>query len=100
MSMMCLHNLIGHAMPVNAFALNNVGHLVSASLDSTLRIWNLSLGTCLFTLRGHTDAVYSVAVLDSGAYVSGSKDGSLRFWDTSMNAPHLMYVLRQPYTVH
>ena len=38
------------------------GHAVSASLDRTLKVWDLDSGRELRTLSGHTDLVSGVAV--------------------------------------
>jgi WD40 repeat protein len=57
---------------------------VSASLDKTLKIWDLNTGQVLRTLTGHTDWVTRVAVTPNGRLaVSASRDGTLKVWDLS-----------------
>jgi WD40 repeat protein len=55
---------------------------VSASLDKTLRIWELTSGTCSHTLEGHTSGIWAVAITPDGRHaISGSYDATLRIWD-------------------
>ena len=37
-------------------------HVVSASEDKTLKVWNVAAGRCLATLEGHSKGVMCVAV--------------------------------------
>jgi WD40 repeat protein len=47
--------LQGHTDIVTGFAaLDQLDCLVSASIDSTLRMWNMTTGKTFLTLRGHT----------------------------------------------
>lgn len=57
-------------------------HLVSASRDRTLRVWETATGFCTRTLHGHDDWVRTVDVSEDGrSLVSGSNDHTLRLWD-------------------
>ena len=71
--------LQGHTETVWATAIHPDGHIVSGSLDNTLRIWSAQ-GEHQVTLRGHTDDVFAVAIHPDGRIVSGSRDGTLRIW--------------------
>ena len=53
--------------------------IVSASNDSTLRIWNAHGGECTAVLQGHRMAI-SALYMDSTRIISGSKDCSIRIW--------------------
>lgn len=61
--------------------LPNNQHLVSASLDYTLRVWNTTDGSCLQTLHGHHGAVRNIAFSAGGrGMVSVANDGEIRLW--------------------
>jgi WD40 repeat protein len=57
-------------------------HLVTASNDDTVRIWNADTGQPIGPpLTGHRDAVSSVAFSPDGQrIVSGSHDNTVRIW--------------------
>ena len=52
----------------------------SASLDNTVKVWNVETGKLLHTLEGHDAGVFRVAIHGSRV-VSGSGDKTVRFWD-------------------
>ena len=55
---------------------------VSASGDTTLKVWDLESGEELRTLAGHSDYVSGVAVTADGRRaVSASWDNTLKVWD-------------------
>ncbi|KCZ70864.1 WD40 repeat-containing protein [Candidatus Methanoperedens nitroreducens] len=55
---------------------------VSASADTTVRVWNLDSGKCTATLKGHTGPVFGVAVTADGRLaVSASADTTVRVWN-------------------
>ena len=56
------------------------GKLITASLDNTVRVWDLATGECLKTLFGHTEGVWSVSA-DSLRIISGSQDKRVIIWD-------------------
>ena len=74
--------LPGHLADVTAARYHpNGGYILSASRDTTLRLWSVADATCVRLLLGHTAAVLAVAVTPDGAYAaSGSEDCSLRIW--------------------
>jgi WD40 repeat protein len=64
---------------------------VSASLDTTLKVWDLDTGEDLRTLAGHEAAVEAVAITSDGRRaVSGSTDNTLRVWDLETAEPIAM----------
>jgi len=57
-------------------------HVVSASRDNTLKVWDLELGQQVATLGSHGDSVKSCVVTPDGRrVVSASGDCSLKVWD-------------------
>lgn len=56
--------------------------ILSASSDTTIKIWNMSDETCIATLDGHTAGVYSIrTTADNSLLVSGSHDKTVKLWD-------------------
>jgi WD40 repeat protein len=75
--------LEGHSRQVTAVAFSPDGQLVvSASKDSTVRVWEVATGTCRSTLEGHSDYVTAVAFSPDGKLVaSASWDNTVRVWE-------------------
>jgi WD40 repeat protein len=71
----------GHS--VNGVAVTADGRrAVSASQESTLKVWDLESGSELWTLEGHSASVHGVAVTPDGRRaVSASADSTLKVWD-------------------
>lgn len=90
-----LYTLKGHRGYVHAMAVTMDGHYcVSASADTTLRIWDLDSARCLHILEGHTEPVRFVAVTANGSYcVSASDDGTIRMWE--MKTGQCIHILEQ-----
>jgi WD40 repeat protein len=56
--------------------------VVSASLDNTLKVWDLHTGAERLTLSGHSKSVQAVAITPDGKQVvSASWDNILKIWD-------------------
>ena len=61
--------------------------MVSASVDQTLKVWDLASGRAEATLRGHAGIVTACAVTPDGRQVvSASVDGTLKVWDLRAGA--------------
>ena len=74
----------GHSHIIRGLAVLPGGrHVVSASFDHTLRVWDLESDrheSCIQTLRQHVGPVRCVAVLTEGRIATGSYDHSIRIW--------------------
>ena len=55
------------------------GRVVTASWDSTLRLWDPATGSCVGVLKGHTNRVTVLRALSTGNLLSASVD-SCRLW--------------------
>jgi WD40 repeat protein len=65
----------------------NGGHIVTASVDRTARIWDAASGAEITALRGHEDWVLSAAYSsDGGHIVTASNDRTVRIWDAASGA--------------
>ncbi|KAF8608951.1 cell division control protein 4 [Ceratobasidium sp. AG-I] len=75
-----LRVLAGHTHAVRDLAAHG-RTAVSASYDTTLKVWDIITGQCTWTLQGHSQKVYSV-ILDHerNQVISGSMDGTARIW--------------------
>ena len=58
------------------------GTMVTAALDDTVRVWDLSAGRCMGMLEGHLSSVRCLQVEDNWV-ATGSMDASIRLWDLS-----------------
>ena len=73
----------GHADRVNAVAWSPDGaHIVSASDDKTVQVWEAVTGDHLFTYTGHADRVNAVAWSPDGKFIaSASSDSTVQVWE-------------------
>ncbi len=61
---------------------------VTASRDSTLRIWDVASGRAVHTFTGHSDAVLKLAVSPSGRHAASlGRDRTVRVWDLANRRP-------------
>jgi WD40 repeat protein len=77
--------LDGHMDRVSGVAVTSDGrYAISASYDTTLKVWDLRASQAVHPLEGHTDRVTGVAVTPDGrSVVSASWDKTLKVWDLS-----------------
>ncbi|MGO9475198.1 MAG: TIR domain-containing protein, partial [Rhodomicrobium sp.] len=75
--------LQGHDNWVSSAAFSPDGaRIVTASWDTTARVWDAKSGQALLTLNGHDDVVLSAAFSPDGTrIVTASEDKTARIWD-------------------
>nr|CAH7720577.1 unnamed protein product [Callosobruchus chinensis] len=78
-----LHSMEHHTDWVNDIVLCCGGrHLISASSDTTVKVWNAHKGFCMSTLRTHKDYVKALAYAkDREQVASAGLDKSIYLWD-------------------
>jgi WD40 repeat protein len=80
-----LLTLTGHTGPVQSVAINPDDHTaVSAGMDKTIKLWDLTSGREIRTLTGHTDIIDCVVISPDGRNaLSASRDQTLKLWELS-----------------
>eukprot|EP00930_Biecheleria_cincta_P099796 TRINITY_DN91410_c0_g1_i1.p1 TRINITY_DN91410_c0_g1~~TRINITY_DN91410_c0_g1_i1.p1 ORF type:complete len:441 (+),score=84.18 TRINITY_DN91410_c0_g1_i1:94-1416(+) len=87
----CTGRLQGHTNAVTAVQPEIDGdQLYSASLDKSLKIWDLGTRRCTETLLGHVAGISSLDLFAKGRPVSGGADKTVRFWKIDKDT-HLMF---------
>ena len=72
--------LAGHTNGVRACAVTPDGrHVVSASHDQTLKVWDLATYTCRITHRG--DADYFAVAVSATTIIAGDASGAVWLFD-------------------
>jgi len=63
--------------------------LASASVDQTIRIWDVTTRNCRDVLRGQAEQVRNLALSPDGQTLvsGGSRESTVCFWDTSVTHP-------------
>jgi F-box/WD-40 domain protein MET30 len=56
-------------------------YMLTASLDNTIRLWDVHTGRCLRVSFGHVEGVWAISA-DAMRIVSGAQDSLVKVWDT------------------
>ena len=83
--------LRGHTSTVRWVKALSATSVVSASRDTTIRIWNVESGQCEAVLEGHTATIRSLAA-HGDLLVSASYDEDARIW--SLQKRECLHVLK------
>eukprot|EP01071_Lankesteria_metandrocarpae_P001106 Lankesteria_metandrocarpae@DN1284_c0_g1_i1.p1 len=77
-------SLTGHSQAIQDCAMSLDGkYAMTASWDSTLRLWDLTKGVSVRSFIGHKSDVFSCAFSsDNRQIVSGSRDKTFKLWNT------------------
>lgn len=77
-----LHEFRGHSGDVLNLSWSNNKHLLSASTDKTVRLWEIGSANCI-TVFPHSNFVTCVQFnpANENRFISGSIDGKIRVWD-------------------
>lgn len=83
-------SLAGHTLPVVSLV-SGAGRLYSASMDHTIRVWDMESFQCIQTLRDHKSVVMSLLCWDD-YLLSCSLDNTVKVWAaTSSGALEVTY---------
>jgi F-box and WD-40 domain protein 7 len=58
-------------------------HIVSGSLDTSIRVWSAETGACLHTLIGHQSLTSGMELRDN-ILVSGNADSTVKIWNIKL----------------
>ncbi|KAM0859643.1 hypothetical protein ACQ4PT_047056 [Festuca glaucescens] len=77
-----LHEFYGHSGDVLDLSWSNNKHLLSASTDKTVRMWEIGSANCI-TVFPHSNFVTCVQFdpINDNCFITGSIDGKVRVWD-------------------
>lgn len=77
-----VYEFYGHSGEVLALSWSMKGHLLSSSVDNTVRIWQIGHHQCLGVFS-HNNYVTCVEFnpIDDNHFISGSIDGKVRIWE-------------------
>jgi WD40 repeat protein len=78
--------LRGHERGVFSLAVLDRKHIASGSLDTTIRLWDLTTQETVRILRGHEKEVMGLAALAPTLLASASADQTIRLWDLGTGA--------------
>jgi WD40 repeat protein len=91
--------LTGHIGAIVALAFVGTDQLLSASRDTTLRLWHAPSGDCLSVMEHHTAPLTCLSLIDGGRRaLSGSEDHVICHWDVPSRA-YLGSLLRHSHEI-
>ena len=71
-----------HTRRINSFQVDEHSRkLISASIDKTIKIWDLETGECLKTLHDHKASIETMLIIPNNKFISASVDYTIKIWD-------------------
>ena len=62
---------------------------MSASLDKTIKMWNLKAVICEHTFLGHDEGISrGIKLFDENYFLSGTQDKTIKMWDYKKKQLH------------
>jgi ribosomal RNA-processing protein 9 len=87
----CTKKFMGHANAVSSVAAEpDCTQLYSASLDKSLKVWDVTAGRCVDTLFGHVQGITSMDIYHKNRPITGGSDKTARVWKVDKET-HLMF---------
>merc|ERR1712166_966253 len=83
----------GHDNAVTCFLQVSDGSIVSGSMDTTRRHWDVQSGECLRVMLGHVKSVTALLELRDGRIASSSLDHTIRLWDLQHGEGQVLRVM-------
>ena len=80
-----------HTKEINSVLHTKNGNIITASEDSTLKVWNKERN--YYTLLGHMDSVNILIEIDNNTLCSGGSDRNIIIWN--LNEKENKYILKQ-----
>ncbi len=79
----CTDRLVGHSNTIKTVAFSNSGqHMVSGSMDKTIKVWSSANKKVIKTLNGHKEGVNRVDFSNTDKYIiSAGYDNKIIIWD-------------------
>jgi WD40 repeat protein len=82
--------LVGHSDLVSCLISLNERHLLSASYDCILMIWDTVIASCSKSVVAHEMRISCIVLLADRRIVSGSYDGHIKIWDKTLDICELV----------
>lgn len=73
--------LLGHSGKINSLQFDST-KILSASSDSTVRLWDFTTGECIYVGNEHEGPVYQVA-FEGNTVVTAGDDGDVVLWKSN-----------------
>lgn len=82
-------SLIGHSGPITCMSINyNSSYLISASTDTDIRLWDLTLGMCISVYKSHLRTIWTIDFCPLGThFASGGSENMIFIWSTQTPTP-------------